>query len=203
MAETDKKSDPVLEELNQQFVRVEVIAHLFGLSVRRITGLTQEGIIRTHKVEGVKGAGRQYMLGETIQMYTQYLSEKAYGRSKTNKELDLKQAKLEAEVALKESQAELHRIKTEIATGDYISREEVTLDYQKFFSTFKRFALSIPTRLTVMLSDQIKATDVSRTEKELAEEVNRMLRAFVVAGNEPPEEPEPKKKATRKKVAKK
>lgn len=199
MAE-EKQQDPVLEELNKMYVRVEVIAHLFGVTVRQTQLLTQEGIIESHQVKGSRG--RQYMLGETMQRYIAHLKTKAYGRESSNKEASLKQAKLEAEVALKESQAELHRIKTEIATGDYISREEVMLDYQKFFSTFKRFALSIPTRLIGMVSDQIRATEVSRTEKELSDEVTRMLRAFVVAGNEPPAEEAPKKKRTRKKAEK-
>lgn len=200
MANEAQNQDPILEELNGEFVRVEVIAHLFGVTVRQVQLLTQEGIIESHKVEGARG--RQYRLGETIQRYVAHLKDKAYGRTANNKEAALKQAKLEAEVALKESQAELHRIKTEIATGDYISREEVMLDYQKFFSTFKRFALSIPTRLIGMVGDQIRATDISRTERELSEEVTRMLRAFVVAGNEPPADDKPKKRAPRKKAAK-
>ena len=37
----------------------------------------------------------------------------------------MKEQKLRAEVALKESQGELHRLRTEIAAGKYISIEEV------------------------------------------------------------------------------
>lgn len=39
---------------------------------------------------------------------------------------------MQADIALKESQGELHRLKTEIAAGQYISVEEVKLDYAKF-----------------------------------------------------------------------
>ena len=59
------------------------------------------------------------------------------------------------------------------------------MDYQKFFITFKRFALSLPSRLVSMVSDQIKPTEARRVERELTEETKRILTAFVVAGSVP------------------
>ena len=194
MAEEQKTENAIFDAIEPKLVRVEVIAQLFGVTVRRIQQLTQDGVIWTEVSK--EDGRRRYPLVPTIQAYIQYLSDKAYGKSKAAKEVELKQQKLEAEVALKESQAELHRIKTEIATGDYISKEEVSLDYQKFFSVFKRFALQLPARLVSIVSDQIKTAEASRAEKEMTDEVARMLRAFIVAGNEPPaEEPEKPKKA--------
>lgn len=162
-----------------QFVKVEVIAQLFGVSVRRVQQLTQDGVIKTSEVPG---QGRRYELVPTIKTYIQYLSDKAYGKSKSEKEAELREQKLEAEIALKESQGELHRMRREIAAGKYIDIEEVALDYKKFFVTFKRFALSIPARLVSMVSDQISPVEARRIEKEMNEEVKRMLNAFVVAG---------------------
>lgn len=162
-----------------QFVKVEVIAQLFGVSVRRVQQLTQEGVIRTAEVPG---QGRRYELVPTIKTYIQYLSDKAYGKSKSEKEAELKEQKLQAEIALKESQGELHRMRREIAAGKYIDIEEVALDYQKFFVVFKRFALSIPARLVSMISDQVSPVEARRIEKEMNEETKRMLSAFVVAG---------------------
>lgn len=168
-------------ELAPEYARVEVIAQLFGVTVRRVQQLTQEGIIKTTQTP----AGRRYEKDETIRTYIQYLSDKAYGKAKSSKELELKEQKLEAEVALKDSQAELHRMKREIAAGKYIEREEVELDYKKFFVVFKKFALSMPPRLVGLISDQIRPTEARRAEKELTEEVKRMLSAFVVAGSSP------------------
>ena len=66
--------------------------------------------------------------------YVKYLSDKAYGKQhRTDKEIELREQKMQADIALKESQGELHRLKTEIAAGQYISVEEVKLDYAKFF----------------------------------------------------------------------
>ena len=172
-----------------QFVRVEIIAHFFGVSVRRVQQLTQEGIISTTEVPG---QGRRYELVPTLKTYIQYLSDKAYGKSKSEKEAELREQKLEAEIALKESQGELHRMRREIAAGKYIDIEEVALDYQKFFVVFKRFALSIPARLVSMISDQVTPIEARKIEKQMGAEVTRMLAAFVVAGVEP--EAEKKKK---------
>lgn len=70
-----------------QFVKVEVIAQLFGVSVRRVQQLTQEGIIRTTELPG---QGRRYELVPTIKTYIQYLSDKAYGKGRSEKRRSLK-----------------------------------------------------------------------------------------------------------------
>ena len=74
---------------------MEVVADLFGVSVRRIQQLTQEGVLPTTDTPD----GRRYDLVPTVQKYTAYLSDKAYGRSKTDKEAELKEQKLRAEIA--------------------------------------------------------------------------------------------------------
>ena len=169
------------EHKGAQYVRVEIIAQFFGVTVRRVQQLTQEGIIKTAPTP----EGNRYNLVETLKTYIQYLSDKAYGKSKSEKEAELREAKLEAEIALKDSQAELHKMKREIAAGKYIDKDEVALDYQKFFITFKRFALSLPSRLVSMVSDQIRPTEARRVERELTEETKRILTAFTVAGSVP------------------
>lgn len=175
-----------------QFVKVDIIAQIFEVSVRRVQQLTQDGIIKTDEVPG---EGRRYELVPTIKKYIRYLSDKAYGKGKSEKEAELRQQKLEAEIALKESQGEMHRMRAEIAAGKYVDVDEVALDYQKFFVTFKRFALSIPSRLVSMISDSLEPLEARRVEKEMNAEVKRMLRAFVVAGYTPePGEEKPRKK---------
>lgn len=175
----DNEKEAAVTSGGAQFVKVEVIGQLFGVSVRRIQQLTQEGVIRTVEVPG---QGRRYELVPTIKTYIQYLSDKAYGKSKSEKEAELKEQKLQAEIALKESQGEMHRMRREIAAGKYLDADEVALDYQKFFVVFKRFALSIPARIVSMISDQVAPLEARKIEKEMNEEVKRMLTSFVVAG---------------------
>lgn len=182
-------------EVKGSLYRTEVIAQLFGVSVRRVQQLTQEGIISTTKILEDGRTVRRYDLVPTIQSYIKYLSEKAYGKAgRSEKEVELREQKMKADVALKESQGELHRLKTEIAAGKYISIEEVKLDYAKFFVAFKKFATSLPSRIIGMLSGGIDPTEARHLEKELASEVNRLLGAFVVAGVVGPEDVDGTKK---------
>lgn len=159
------------------YYKADVIANLFGVSVRRIQQLTQDGVISTVQTS----QGRRYELAPTIQKYIKYLSDKAYGKSKSETEAKLKEQKLRAEVALKESQGELHRLRTEIAAGNYISVEEVKLDYSRFFISFKKFALSIPAKLAGRLAGFVDPVEVRQLEKELQKEVTKLLKSFVVS----------------------
>lgn len=160
------------------YYRVEIIAQLFGVTVRRIQQLTQEGVLPT--TETVEG--RRYDLVPTIQGYVKYLSDKAYGKNRSEKENELREQKMRAEIALKESQGELHRLRTDIAAGKYISVEEVILDYTRFFVTFKNFAMAIPARVADMINGYAEPVEVRRIEKAIQGEIRRILTAFVVAG---------------------
>lgn len=191
MSDEEKIPEQTLEipGVSARFCRPEIISKLFGVSVRRIQQLTQEGILSTTKIQEDGHTVRRYDLVSTIQCYVKYLSEKAYGKAgRSEKEAELREQKMKADVALKESQGELHRLKTEIAAGKYISIEEVKLDYAKFFVAFKKFAVSLPSRIIGMLSGGMDPTEARHMEKELASEVNRLLGAFVVAGIVRPED---------------
>ena len=166
------------EEQQGSYYRVEVIASLFGVSVRRVQQLTQEGIIATTKTI----EGNRYELASNIQRYIKYLSDKAYGKSRSEKEMELKEQKLQAEIALKESQGEMHRLKTEIASGKYIDIEEVKMDYNRFFVAFKKFALSLPSRLSGRMIGHCEPLELRAMEKDLNAEVVRLMDGFVVAG---------------------
>lgn len=163
-------------EKSNGYYRTEVIAQLFGVTVRRIQQLTQDGIISTVSTP----EGRRYDLAPTIQRYIKYLSDKAYGKSKSETEAKLKENKLRAEVALKESQGELHRLRTEIAAGKYVAVEEVKLDYSRFFISFKKFALSIPSKVAGRLAGFVDPVEVRQLEGELQKEITKLLKSFVV-----------------------
>lgn len=169
----------ILENNSGSYYKVDVIASLFGVSVRRVQQLTQEGIITTVKTD----EGRRYDLGPTIKKYIEYLSDKAYGREENKREAKLREQKLSAEVALKESQSELHQLRTSIAAGKYISVEEVQTDYNKFFIVFKKFALTIPSRVAGTIATVVEPVVARAIEKDISQEINDMLEGFVVAGN--------------------
>ena len=186
------------------YYRVEVIAQLFGVSVRRIQQLTQDGVINTVQTK----QGRRYELAPTIQKYIKYLSDKAYGKSQSETESKLKEQKLRAEVALKESQGELHKLRTEIAAGNYISVEEVKADYGRFFVVFKNFALSIPSKMAGRLAGVVDPVEVREIENDLQKEIKKLLngfvsRAVVKEGEPQPDVLQPKKRGRPRKNAEK
>lgn len=178
MDEQIEAAGTLVQSWTSEKVRVEVIAGLFGVTVRRIQQLTQEGILPTTETP----EGRRYDLVPTIQSYIKYLSDKAYGKEHSERELELKEQKLKAEIALKESQGELHRLKTDIAAGRYIAVEEVTLDYERFFTVFKNFAMGLPARLTDSISGYADPVELRRIEKEIHQKIRSLLNAFAVAG---------------------
>ena len=165
------------ENNEKGFAKVDVIAQLFGVSVRRIQQLTQDGVITTTQTS----QGRRYETIPTIQKYIQYLSDKAYGKSKSETEAALKEQKLRAEVALKESQGELHRLRTEIAAGKYISVEEVKLDYSRFFVVLKKFVLGIPAKIAGRIAGYADPVEIRQLEKDLQKEATKILKSFVVS----------------------
>lgn len=172
-------SESTERTIEATYCKVDVIAKLFGISVRRVQQLTQSGIICTVKVS----RSNRYDLEDTVKRYTKYLSDKAYGRTKTETEEGLKEQKLVAEIALKESQGELHRLRTAIMAGEYISIEEVKMDYGRFFLSFKKFALSLPSKIAGRLTGSVEPVEIRRLEKEMQKEAAKLLKGFVVAAN--------------------
>lgn len=171
MSMAEKQSPKDLKGLESR----ETIARLFGVSGRRLDQLVQDGILTRTLV----GRSSRFDTEETIQKYIKYLSDKAYGREKNNRETELKEQKLRAEVALKESQGELHRLRTEIAQGNYISIEEIKADYSRFFIVFKNFALAIPGKVAGRVSGLVEPVEARELESDLQKEVKRMLSDFV------------------------
>lgn len=151
------------------------MAQLFGVSVRTITDWGNDGIlIKVPDQSTVK-----YNACESVQRYMKHLRDKANGKEFKENEAELKAQKLKAEVALKESQGELHKLRTEIARGNYIPIEEVKADYSRFFIIFKNFANGLPGKLAGKLTGFITPVEVREVEKEIQDEVSEALEDFV------------------------
>lgn len=189
---------------NQNLVRVENIAQLFGVSVRRVQQITQEGIIQTVAATDENGrACRRYDLIPTVQRYVQYLSEKAYGKAhRSDREIMLKEQTMEATLRMKDLEGKLKEINLKIKDGRYLPREQVLADYIAFFTTFKKFAAGIPSRVVSLLTGLISAADARRVRKEIATDINGQLASFVLASVEIGPEEVKKDVKRRKAVAK-
>lgn len=162
-----------------EYANATAISKLLGKSVRRIQQLTQDGVLETEVPPG--GGVRKYRTCETIQCYLSHIEQKAKETGEQSKAAELTLRKLEAEVALKESQGQLHRLKTAIAEGDYIPAEQATEELEEFMAAFKKFALNIPARAVGALSGDVDALAVRAMERTMRKELEAMLATFTAA----------------------
>ncbi len=156
------------------------IGALVGLSERRIQQLTRSGVLETEPPPGRKA--RKYPTCKTIQRYIAHIRQRAQddaaGESEAT-ELSLK--KLKAEVELKESQGQLHRLKTAIAEGKYVDTENAGRDLAEFLRSFRQFALDLPARAVRSMPGQVDPVTAKAMEKAMRGEVEAMLTAFTDA----------------------
>ncbi|WOO34936.1 hypothetical protein R2R35_14135 [Anaerocolumna sp. AGMB13020] len=162
----------------------KTLALIFGLSTRWIQQLTKDGILEMVDTEH----GKKYDLFPTILHFAKYQSEKLKKKGGSKREEDLKMLKLEAEIALKESQGELHRYKSDIQYGKYIDVADIQRDYERFFDIFKKFALSLPSKVSNKLNGFLEPLQIRHIEKELKDEVAKQLTGFVIAATVDQEE---------------
>lgn len=173
-AKTDKPA--VLTGAVPEWSNTTAIAKLLGKTVRRIQQLTQEGVLETEIPPS--GGARKYRTCETVQRYVAYVEQKAHETGENSRAAELNMKKLEAEVELKESQGQLHRLKTAIAEGRYIPADQATEELADFMAAFKKFAMNIPPRMSGTLSGYADAVAVRGIEKALRKELEQMLSAF-------------------------
>ena len=177
--EVKKKGRPPKQGINQWW-KTEELAKLFGFdNVRSVQYLSENGIIKPVDKTIDHRRVKRYDLLPTITAVVVYYRNKANGRDRQQSEAELKQQKLLAEIALKESQGELHRLKTDIAAGRYISVEEIKISLTKYFVEFKTYMLTIPARVIGRLAGVVTPVEARRLETELQKEIENQLRQFV------------------------
>lgn len=189
---TAKASQPAtLTGTVPEWANTTVIAQLLGKTARRIQQLTQEGVLETEVPPG--GGARKYRTCETVHRYIAHVEEKAKESGEKSRTAELTLKKLEAEVELKESQGELHRMKTAIAKGEYIPADQAADELADFMAKFKSFAMAIPARMAGTAAGYMDAASARAMEKNLRKEVEAMLAIFTDAAQEiaPPPESEP------------
>lgn len=138
----------------------QVIAKIFGVSTRRVEQLKTEGVI--------KGQGKptKYDLLPTIQAYIRYLSDKANGREKKETAAELEEAKLRAEVDIKEAKAKAAQMELKELQGKMHRAEDVeaiTTDHVLFL---RSMLMAMPGKLAVDLAG-------THTAPEQADRVKR------------------------------
>lgn len=138
----------------------QVIAKIFGVSTRRVEQLKTEGVI--------KGQGKptKYGLLPTIQAYIRYLSDKANGREKKQTTAELEEAKLRAEVDIKEAKAKAAQMELKELQGKMHRAEDVEAIMTDHVLFLRSMLMAMPGKLAVDLAG-------THTAPEQADRVKR------------------------------
>lgn len=157
--------------------KVEIIAKLFQVTVRRIQQLTQEGVLQTVEVTEGNRKLRRYDLMPTIQAYIKYLSDKAYGRDQKESVSNKEEEKLQAEVDIKKAKAKIAQLELDELEGRMHSAEDVEAMTTDLCLAVRSALLSMPGQLAVDVAEVTDAAEISEiiksTVNDILEELSR------------------------------
>ncbi|PIC80531.1 hypothetical protein CSV75_01695 [Sporosarcina sp. P18a] len=143
---------------------------LLGISDRTLTDWKRQGLT-------------QHSRGWwDLQHVLKWRGEIYNGDSEASKSVNLQQKKLEAEVAFKESQTELSRLKVDIAEGKYIETEIVEAELTRFFLIFKKSAMMLPRKLIGFITGYMEPMELRKVETQMSELINEALDQMSVDG---------------------
>lgn len=146
---------------NQNLQGTQVIAKIFGVSVRRIEQLTAEGVIVAAQTRP-----RKYDLLPTIQAYIKYLSDKANGREKKETDAELETAKLQAENRIKTAKAEMAEMELKELQGELHRAEDVEAIVTDHVMLVRSMLMAMPGKLAVDLAAIDNAPEAAERVKQ-------------------------------------
>lgn len=163
-----------MEGLPGNYCKIETISKLFGVTVRRVQQLTQEGVIETEKINGKTA----YDLIETTRAYIRYLSDKAYGREKKASAEGHDLRKAEADADWKEARAAIANLELSELEGNLHRSEDVEEAFSDFASTVRAAFLSLPGRLAVDTANAVTAMETSALIQEVVNDTLNALAGY-------------------------
>lgn len=100
----------------------------------------------------------------------------------TEEEMTLSQQKLFYEAKLKEQQADAATLKNDIAKGEYIRRDDVVSELQRFFTAFKRSMSGYSRRIAMEIAPYLDPEQVRVIEQNISDTTNAALLQLSVRG---------------------
>ena len=151
--------------------KVEIIAKLFQVTVRRIQQLTQEGVLQTIEITENNRKVRRYDLMPTIQAYIKYLSDKAYGRDQKESVSNKEEEKLQAEVEIKKAKAKIAQLELDELEGRMHSAEDVESMTTDLCLAVRSALLSMPGQLAIDVAEVTDAAEISEIIKSTVNDI--------------------------------
>ena len=146
----------------KNYVESKVIATLFGLTVRRIQQLPQDGIIKTEQV----GRQRRYDLLDTVRRYIAYLQDKCNSKGGSKDDTENESRKLKADADIKEAKAEIVELELLELKGEMHRSEDVEAMTADLVYTIRSMMLALPGRLAIDLAPIDKPAEISERIKQ-------------------------------------
>jgi len=162
--------DGIKRENDKIIVSTKVLCELLDVSDRALTDWKRQGL--TQHSRGWWDL--KHVLKWRGMIYNADTEER--------RSINLQQKKLEAEIAFKEAQSELTRLKADIANGKYIEKELVEVELSRFFIIFKKSAMALSRKLASEISPYVDPIEARRIEKYLSEIINDALDQMSVDG---------------------
>ncbi|MFX3635443.1 MAG: hypothetical protein ACE3L7_04095 [Candidatus Pristimantibacillus sp.] len=100
----------------------------------------------------------------------------------SEEDMTLSQQKLFYEAKLKEQQADAATLKNAISKGEYIRREDVVSELQRFFVVLKRSMTGYSRRIAVEVAPYVEPEQVRIIEQSIADTTNEALLQLSVRG---------------------
>lgn len=161
----------------KNLVKVEIIAKIFQVTVRRVQQLTQEGIIQTEEITEGNRKLRRYDLMPTIMQYIKYLSDKANGKEQKASVADKEEEKLQAEIDIKKAKAKIAQLELDELEGRMHSAEDVEAMTTDLCLAVRSALLSMPGQLSIDVTEAESAAEASEiikgTVNDILEELSR------------------------------
>lgn len=136
-----------MAETNKNYQKADVIARLFGKTVRRIQQLTQDGILPTEQTPN----GRRYDLLPTIQRYIKYLEDRAENKQPQSMTEKL-EAKLDAEIKYKKAKADKARLELAELKGQMHRSSDIEKLTNELVFSVRSMLLALPGRVAMDLA---------------------------------------------------
>lgn len=146
-----------MAETNKNYQKADVIARLFGKTVRRIQQLTQDGILPTEQTPD----GRRYDLLPTIQRYIKYLEERAENKQPQSMTEKL-EAKLDAEIKYKKAKADKARLELAELKGQMHRASDIEKLTNELVFSVRSMLLALPGRVAMDLAAIDNPVEVSQ-----------------------------------------
>lgn len=127
-----------------------------------------------------KKARGWYSLKETIKWVTEHKGVRK--NPDDEEEMTLAQQKLKYEVLLKEQQAEAATLKNAISNGEYIRRDDVVGELQRFLTSLKRSLSGFSRKIAMDIAPYIEPEQVRVIEQNISDTTNNVLLQLSVRG---------------------